>query len=207
MANDMIKKSVDITKKDNKWLQEHDYINFSQFVRRKVAERRAENIKPWKKKKLYKDIDSIAEKGQELRKQLKEEKHSLMNEYDCEVSKNELDFFLIEYEGEEYTAHWEPKYALEKCYKEVPDPVREFGNKFVESVRKQDEKLRQFVAEHTYFDINELDEATMEFNGQGHLQEFTLYTSYLPTKPDSFSIKFDKKVVLDIRDIKKEVKD
>ena len=49
MIEDFVKKSVDITQKDENWIQENP-LNFSHWVRHKLAEERLEDMRDAKKK-------------------------------------------------------------------------------------------------------------------------------------------------------------
>jgi hypothetical protein len=208
MTEDMVKKSVDITEKDNKWLEEHSYLNFSKFVRRKIAERRAENIRDWKKEKLYRNIDRMTEKGQELMKEWKEEKENLQEEYSAEVVEQQATHWIFEYNGDTYTGHWMPGEVFDDTgTKNVPEQAEEFGNKFVEAWYDKIDRFGEFVGEKTHFTTEGGDESGQTYIGEGPLSDFTLYAGYVPTEHDSFTIKFESRVDLEIRDLEKSVED
>jgi len=205
----MVKKSVDITEDDNKWLKQHSYLNFSKFVRRKIAERRAESIRSHKKERLYNQINRMAEKAKELRDEWDNEVEDLEQEYDANVIEMNPTHWIFEHDGEEYSAHWIPDDAFENTSKEIrenmPDAANEFGNKFVDSWFSKLNKFGDFVDEETDFEIIGGDEATKNLDGKGVLSEFSLYTNQLPTDPESFTIKFDSRVDIEMADLEREI--
>jgi len=206
MSDDMVKKSVDITEEDEEWLED-SYINFSKFVRRKIAERRAESIRDWKKEKLYNQIDGMATKGKELRKEWDEEVENLKEEYDAEIIEKNSTHWIFKHDGDEYSAHWVPDSPFQgvpdDTLEELSEEGKEFANKFVDSWFNKLNKFGEFVEEKTNFEIVGGDEATQDFEGKGSLSEFSLHSKYLPTEKESFRIKFESRVDLKVQDLEK----
>lgn len=202
MSQEMVKKSVDITEEDNQWLEEHSYINFSKFCRRKLAERRAESVRGHVKEKLHNEIKQMAEKGSELRDELKEEREKLKDKYNAEFVEKCPEYFVFEIDGESFGGHWKPHNPFEDQPDEPSEEAREFGEKFVDSWFDKVDRFGEFVNEETSFDVADGDAYQQDLEGHGYLRDFTLHTKYVPYKETHFTIKFASRVDINIEDLK-----
>ena len=190
MSDEMVKKSVDITEGDNEWLDETP-INFSKFCRRKLAERRAEEISKSTKSRLYNQLQSMVEKGSELRKQHDQRQEELEEEYNCEVKEKSPEYWIFEHKGSEYYGHWMPGQVFEDTGTEpIPEEAEEFGNKFVEDWYDKVDAFGNFVGDETDFTGAGGDELGQTLVGQHVLSYFTLRLPYVPKDISSITIKF-----------------
>ncbi|WP_058825729.1 hypothetical protein [Haloferax sp. Q22] len=200
MSEEMVKKSVDITQDDQDWLEESP-INFSKFCRRKLAERRAEEINKNTKKRLYDQIQQMVEKGSELRKQHTQKQEELEEKYNCEVKERKAEYWIFEHKGSEYYGHWMPGQVFEDTGTEdIPEEAEEFGNKLVEDWYDKVDAFGDFVGNETDFTGAGGDELGQNLQGQHFLSDFTLLLPYVPTDISSISVKFLGRVVFDAED-------
>jgi len=204
MSDEMVKKSVDITQDDQTWL-ENSPINFSKFCRRKLAERRAEEIEESRKKRLYDQIQKMVEKGGELRKLHNQKQEELEKKYNCEVKERKAEYWIFEHEGSEYYGHWMPGQVFEDTGTEhIPEEAEEFGNKFVEDWYDKVEAFGDFVGSETDFTGEGGDELGQNIQGQHVLSDFTLMLPYVPWNISSISVKFLDRVVFDAKNLQPE---
>jgi hypothetical protein len=204
MSEEMVKKSVDITQDDQEWLDESP-INFSKFCRRKIAERRAEEIDEDTKKRLYNQIQQMVEKGSELRKQHKQKQEELEEKYNCEIKEKKEEYWIFEHNGSEYYGHWMPEQVFEDTGTEnIPEDAEEFGNKFVENWYDKVDDFGDFVGDETDFTGGGGDELGQNLAGQHFLSDFTLLLPYVPTDISSINVKFLNRVVFDAEELQPE---
>lgn len=205
MSENMVKKSVDITEEDDEWLEEQP-INFSKFCRRKLAERRAENIRSHVKERLYNELEKMVEKSKELRQEWKNERKELQVEYGAEVIDMQRLFWAFKMNGSEWSTDWVAEEIYDKNDNQAEGDVEEFANKFTSLWMDKLDEFEEFVSEETSFEVQYHDESMMTLIGQNPMMDkFEVHTTYLPKSLDSFTVKFESRVDIETRDIEKSV--
>jgi hypothetical protein len=201
MSDDMIKKSVDITQEDEEWLEENP-INFSKWVRTKLAEERANQIPRRKKEALYHQVEKMISTAEDLRDDWKEERQELQEEYGCEVLETNYTHWIFEHDGEQYTAHWIPDNPFAGIPEEIrdgmPEEAKDFGKEFVDGWFDRLDQFEDFVEAETGFEIVGGDESTQTLEGSGFMEEFKLYMEYLTTNIGSVRVRFLDRETYDI---------
>lgn len=200
----MVKKSADITQEDEEWLQDSP-INFSKFVRRKLAERRLEGIRPHIKEKLYNNLENIVAKSKEIREQHKKEREELKEKYDAEIIERDHEYWVFKMDGEEWSADWIAEEVYNSDFNEAEADVKEFAEKYTTSWQEKLGEFSEYAAEETNFYVVDQDEATQTLEGRGFMNQFVLHMTYLPTDVSSITVKFESRVDLDITDLEKSV--
>lgn len=199
-----VKKSVDITEKDEDWIEDN-CINFSQYIRKQLAQERLEEIPETKKQLLYSQIIPIANKAEELRNEWNQEVEDLEQEYDVKLIETNSTHWIAKYDGRQHSGHWvadDPFQGItEEVRENMPEEVREFGEEFVQAWVSKLENFEDFVSEETSLCVDAGDESTQTLEGQGPLNQFTVYMGYLSTDPEYYTIKFEDKVHLDFEDL------
>lgn len=205
MTEDMVKKSVDIPKDDDEWLDEQP-INFSKFVRRKLAERRAEDISRGTKQRLYTELDRMAEKGQELIDRWRDRREEIKDEFEVEMIDRQPEYFRFEIDGEEYSSDWAAERVSDYDGEEIKEgKTYKFAKKYTSEWLDTVDEFTDFVESETDFEKQPFEVDMMTFEGRGFLSDFTVYASYLPTELEEFSIKFNAKVHIDVVDLERDV--
>jgi hypothetical protein len=199
MSDEMVKKSVDITQEDDQWL-EQSHINFSKFVRRKVAEKRADSIKDSVKADVYNDVDKVVKISQDLREEWNEFKEDLKEEYDVEIMVKENHTFGFEIQGERYTSDWGGNVDHAEGDDHL-DKAEQFASEWCDKWHSLLGDFGDRVEKETNFQHSESNPLTIRFSGNYGLKQFTLQTTNLPKSEDSVDVMFESRVWLDLDDL------
>jgi hypothetical protein len=203
MGDDTVKKSIDIQKGDQDWI-EKTAINFSKWVRKKLAEERKEQVSKSTKKILFKQVHQMVEKAEELRSELEEEREHLKEKYDAEVIEKQHTHWIFKIDGTEYSSDWVadevhgPEEAIHPWKDGEDSPVAKFADKYTDAWMDKLEEFNDFVDEETYFNVRGQGESSIMLHGEGLMEDFQLRTTYLNTAFDTYDVKFLGRVVYPI---------
>lgn len=202
--NDMVKKSADITQADEKYL-ENNPINFSKFVRTKIAEERFKELDLQKKKVLWNQLNTILDKAKKLREEWKHEREELKQGFDAEVTEKQRLYWVFKMNGVEWSTDWMAEEIYDTDGNKATEDVKEFARQFTNLWQTKVEEFESFVEENTYFRHEWQDEHNQTYKGTNVLDQFTVKMGYIPTGIESFKIKFEDSVRVDIQDIERVV--
>lgn len=200
MEEDKVKKSVDIAESDEKWLKNRP-VNFSKFVRNKIAEERLESLDSTVRDSLKRQLIGIEQKGQVLKEKWGERREELKEEYSCEMVDRQHEYLIFSYNDKEFTAHWHPDDPLQGTPREekekMPEQAKEFINEYVGCWFDLLEEHGDYIEEETDFEWIAGDEATETFEGKNILRDFKIYTKHLPTNAGEIIVRYLNRITLE----------
>ena len=205
MSDDMVKKSVDITQEDEEWLEENP-INFSKWVRRRIAKQRAKSVRDSVRQQLYEDVQKVIEIGKHLEEEWSEFEEEIQEEYDAEIVDKETHRFAYKIDGDIYYCDWagkEPQGPDGRAEKKA----KEFASKYGEKRQSLVSEYNDRVKEETHFNQGEVQEASYQFYGKGTLRKFNLVTTYFPTSQTEIDVLFDSTIRLRWEDIEEQIEE
>jgi len=204
MPQEMVKKSVDITQEDDEWLEEQP-LNFSKWVRAKIAQKRLQHVSDHKKEQLKETLQKLADKGQELRDEWEQEKEEFKEEYDAEIVHREPETFAFKVEDKEYSSDWIADHVAGYEGKADEDSKGyKFADEYTNAWQDKVNRFAKYVDEETSFEPGWTDEYGQTFNGTGYMKKFTISSGYVPTGVKSFTVKYDSRVDVEIQDLESE---
>lgn len=205
MSEDMVKKSVDIPREDDEWL-EKEPINFSKWVRKQIKEKRAEQIEMHKKKKLYQEMDQIAEKGQELMSETRDSREEIREEYGVEIIEKDVYYLGFELNDKSYSTDWAAQQVTDHSGKVLEEgEAVEFAEEYMGDWQSKVNEFENFVEEETSFTAY-FDAESIKLSGDTPpMKKFTLYTHYLPAEIEAFTVKYRSDVDIDVFSLEKSV--
>jgi len=202
--DDMVKKSVDITRADDNYLKNNP-INFSKFVRTKIAEKRFEELDLQKKRILWNQLNTILDKAEELREDWKNEREELKQDFDAEVIEKDRLYWVFKMNGSEWSTDWMAEEIYDMDGNKASTDVEEFAREFTSLWQGKITEFENFVEENTHFEYEWQDEYDQTYEGTNILEQFTVKMGYVPTDMEQFKIKFEGRVRVDIEDIDRVV--
>lgn len=171
--SDTIKKTVDLPKSDKEFVEE-EINNFSHLVRRMIGLEKYYRTDRYDMEELEEQLRKIAEIGEEVRDEWREEQEEVLEEYDAEIAEENRQgiHYIREHEdgldGEgKYSVDWGGNDVIHwQDQKERTEEAKELGHKLAKQWMDATTRYSDRIEEHTDFKQWSGDEHTMFFEAK-----------------------------------------
>lgn len=151
---------------------------------------------------LWEEIEAIAGRGQDLRKQWKKEIKELQEEYVAEVTEKSRLYWVFEMNGETWSGDWMAEEIVSHETDESAEgEVQEFADEFSRAWQSKITEIHEFIEEHTHFTVGYPDEYGETLEGEGILEQFELQVNYVPSNIESIDVTFENRVDIELHQL------